>query len=460
MKKSIFKFLCMVLTFALMISLAACGSSTGSTGSSATNTAQQGTSAEVKNSQPVELPFMVRNEGNDSGTKLREKLIADFNEKFKGQYEIKIEWVPGLAAEYRSKLKMLNAANNLPALVTDLAAEPAFGDLLIKNNRLMDLKPYYDQSPDWQKLAFEESVKFNITQDGKMFTAPAVISDYVGIFYNKELFTKAGITEFPTTWDDFWKACEKLKAAGITPISLHTTETGWCSMLTANAFLAASKEGQDFINTKYPTNFDVPAVNDAMGLVNKMFGYSTPDAVGGNYALAANNFASGKTAMIPNGPWMIASLSDPQFAPEGFDKKVSYGQFPEGVMLSNQGQNYGEAVSMDHPLEVREGVVEWLKYNATEDVIRQFTIAQGNMSSKVKLTDEQKAQLSPVMRDYAKAVETLKTTALIYQNQWDPIVQNEVIPKELPSMAMGKLTVKEFIGKLNEGAQKYAQQNK
>ncbi len=42
----------------------------------------------------------------------------------------------------------------------------------------------------------------------------------VGFWYNKSLFAKAHIAQPPTTWDDFLSVIQKLKAAGITPISL------------------------------------------------------------------------------------------------------------------------------------------------------------------------------------------------------------------------------------------------
>ncbi len=38
-------------------------------------------------------------------------------------------------------------------------------------------------------------------------------------FYNQSLFDKAGITEVPKTWAEFLAVCEKLKAAGITPLT-------------------------------------------------------------------------------------------------------------------------------------------------------------------------------------------------------------------------------------------------
>ena len=44
-----------------------------------------------------------------------------------------------------------------------------------------------------------------------------------GIFYDKAAFEAAGITELPTTWDEFMAACEALKTAGITPLALDAT---------------------------------------------------------------------------------------------------------------------------------------------------------------------------------------------------------------------------------------------
>ncbi len=57
--------------------------------------------------------------------------------------------------------------------------------------------------------------------------------------------------------------------------------------------------------------------------------YTTVDAIGGKYENAANNFLSGKTAIIANGPWMIPDFSDPEKAPEGFANKVGVAIYPE-----------------------------------------------------------------------------------------------------------------------------------
>jgi raffinose/stachyose/melibiose transport system substrate-binding protein len=44
------------------------------------------------------------------------------------------------------------------------------------------------------------------------------------IFYNKAIFDAAGITEFPTTWDQLISVQQDLKAKGYTPIVLGNKE--------------------------------------------------------------------------------------------------------------------------------------------------------------------------------------------------------------------------------------------
>jgi len=406
---------------------------------------------------PVILPVMEREGGNDANTLLQQEIDKRFTEKYKGKIELKIEYVPGMAAEYRQKLKMLASANNLPAIVTNLAQEPAFAESLMSTGRLVDLKPYFDKDPDWQKYVFEESVKYNTNKDGKMFTAPLSDDTYIGIFYNKDYFQKAGIKEFPKTWPDFWKACDALKAIGITPIALHTTETGWCTNLMLTTYLAdTSAEGKAFMSIKYPTDqFNSPEFLDAVKMLQKLYTYTTSDAIGNTYALAANHFSKGDTAMIPNGPWMIDSFSDTQYSPAGFADKVGYARYPGDMMISNLGLAYGDAVSTDVPADVQQAGVEWIKFEVTPDIIKLRMIRTGSLTSKVQLSADEKATLGPVNREYVNAVEGVKQTIPWFQTMWDPITQNETVVKNLPAYLYGNMTAEQYCQSLVDSAKKY-----
>ncbi|HEX7737647.1 MAG TPA: extracellular solute-binding protein [Ktedonobacteraceae bacterium] len=71
---------------------------------------------------------------------------------------------------------------------------------------------------DWGS-SFNSSALNVYGSDGKFYGVPWDMGAVV-FWYNKTLFTKAGITTPPTTWADFLQTVKTLKGAGITPIGL------------------------------------------------------------------------------------------------------------------------------------------------------------------------------------------------------------------------------------------------
>lgn len=74
--------------------------------------------------------------------------------------------------------------------------------------------PLDDLDIQWDDILFSRN---NTGSDGKIYTIADSVG-YTGIVYNKAAFSAAGIDNVPKTMDEFWAACEKLKAAGIVPM--------------------------------------------------------------------------------------------------------------------------------------------------------------------------------------------------------------------------------------------------
>ncbi|GAA1961489.1 extracellular solute-binding protein [Agromyces allii] len=72
---------------------------------------------------------------------------------------------------------------------------------------------------DDTKAALGDGALSAFTVDGKLYGVPSSVLPG-GIYYSKDLFEQAGITETPTTFDELGDAVDKLKAAGIDPIAL------------------------------------------------------------------------------------------------------------------------------------------------------------------------------------------------------------------------------------------------
>ena len=151
----------------------------------------------------------------------------------------------------------------------------------------------------------------------------------MGYFYNKDMFAQVGISP-AKTWDEFFSNCEKLSAAGITPMSMDTADSGWVTSLWLMALVGTDgSTGNAFANQMSPKDYSLPKFVKAVENIQTMYlNYTTSDAVGGAYESAANSFLTGQTAMIANGPWMISDFEDDTKADAGFIDKVGAAIFP------------------------------------------------------------------------------------------------------------------------------------
>ena len=87
---------------------------------------------------------------------------------------------------------------------------------VVEAGQAMDLSDALTQET---RDALGEASLAAFSVDGSVYGVPTAVLPG-GIYYSKDLFTQAGITETPTTVDELSAAVDKLKAAGIQPIAL------------------------------------------------------------------------------------------------------------------------------------------------------------------------------------------------------------------------------------------------
>ncbi|WP_147795491.1 extracellular solute-binding protein [Cellulomonas sp. Y8] len=87
---------------------------------------------------------------------------------------------------------------------------------VVEAGQAMDLSDALTQET---RDALGEASLAAFTVDGGVYGVPTAVLPG-GIYYSKDLFQQAGITETPTTVDELSAAVDKLKAAGIQPIAL------------------------------------------------------------------------------------------------------------------------------------------------------------------------------------------------------------------------------------------------
>ena len=174
---------------------AACGSAAGS-GKSGT---AAGTSVTA---------WIVTTGPSPINTKINQA-VSDFEASHHGDH-ITIDYIENQS--YKQKIQLAMGAGNPPTIFWTWGGGP--------------LKQYIDAG-DVQSLGqpsyasdFLPSSLGAVTFNGKLYGVPIEGTQPVYFFYNKTVFSKAGLPGFPSTWSGLLADVHTLKAKGYTPISL------------------------------------------------------------------------------------------------------------------------------------------------------------------------------------------------------------------------------------------------
>jgi ABC-type glycerol-3-phosphate transport system substrate-binding protein len=188
------------------------------------------------------------------------------------------------------------------------------------------------------KSAVSEGVLNAFTVDGKLYGMPTSVLPG-GMYYSKDLYKKAGITDTPKTFDDMNGAVSKLKAASIQPIALGAKDA-WpaahyyyfyalrdCSKATMDA-AAKDKKFQDPCWTK--AGQDLQTFAGTTPFNRGFLTTSAQQGAGSSAGLLANH----KAAMELMGAWepgVVASLTPDQ------KPLADLGWFPFPAVSGGQG---------------------------------------------------------------------------------------------------------------------------
>lgn len=226
---------------------------------------------------------------NDKLTSLDASITSGLAERLTEVSGINVEIMnyPDVAS-YQTYIQQSIRTEDAPGLIT------WWGDqqfvTLAENGLLEDLTDLWN---DYLLPAgVPESAAEALTVDGKIYGVLYGIL-YSSIHYNMDVFEEVGV-EVPTTFDEFLDVCEKIKAAGITPIALKSDS--WAGFIWFQHLLAA-KDPQLYLDVCDGTKkYTDPEVVEVMNIWQDMFdkGYFGNPI---SYQDINRQLASGETAM-------------------------------------------------------------------------------------------------------------------------------------------------------------------
>ena len=277
---------------------------------------------------------------------------------------------------------------------------------LVRAGKMVDLEPYLD-GRNWEGDArwrdtFSPGALDSWRIGGGTYGLPLVYSCW-GIFYNRGLFREHGWTE-PRTWDEFFSLCERIRAAGISPLSLPGTR--W---LYGDAFFRAAyhnlagPKGWEAINELVPGAWEDPRLVRSAGVLGRITrDFVQPGWEGETAQGAERYFLGGGSAMTVSGSWFFSEMAGK--IPPGFDiGTMNFPVFPDGVADPTTVQGGSDCFFV-----FRTG--DPARERATLDFLR-FMTSRARAEAMVRMTDAPVAILGVPASAYSERMRD--TAALI-----------------------------------------------
>ena len=386
------KLLATLLSVAMATTLlAGCGS--GSTeapaaaDSSSETTDTASTEAPVADGEVQEITWMFWDDLNateDLISKGYADVIDRFNTEYAGQYHVTP--ITTNLEEYYPKLNALVASGDVPDVFI-VSPGPNLTDY-VEPGVAAPLDSYL--ADGWKDTFTSDAVFSQQTYDGQIYAVPLNIAAAC-CFYNTEMFEAAG-AKVPTNWSEMLDACEKLQAAGYTPITI-SAGTAWCLSMVAGYLceskgvdLAAIADGSDtWENGKLEA-----AATDLVELSK----YFQKTAAGDTNDVATANFYNEEAAILIQGSWAIGQINGEN---PDFESKCGVFQFPgvERVIAKS------DSLAMSSTSKCPEACVALMKM-FTDDTAQKYTAEVGG---KIPVTNvEYDANVAPAQLAYVMDV--------------------------------------------------------
>ncbi|GAA5030357.1 hypothetical protein GCM10023258_27590 [Terrabacter aeriphilus] len=288
------------------------GSSTDTAAPAATGATGTLSSPPTCGDQPVKLKGYF-----ETGFPLPKELSTEFTKQF-----------PNVTFDIRED-QFAVITQNAPRVLADdppdLMRLPQVSELA-KEGLLKNLDPYA-KAFGWDQWPESQLAQMRVAEDGSRGSGPLYAQglnfSLTGVFYNKDLAARIGMTQPPATLDELDSALAKAKAAGMVPINqFNGGATGGLAFPLQQLMASFGEVGpiNDWIFQKKGASIDTPNNLKAAQHLQKWIdaGYFADDINSQDYAAMMSRFIGGKALFIFDGDWESGNLDKQMAGKAGF----------------------------------------------------------------------------------------------------------------------------------------------
>ena len=436
------KFSAILLSSALMLSLAACG---GNNASSENTNASGGTASGGK--KVIKILHWKQENIN--------KAIVEINKKFEEKYpEYKVEYTTtGPNDEFIQAQRSRITAGDVDILA-DLSGMRLSPKEWTPGAKVPDWQQWIDSGliADLSNEAFVKNYNENDiakagTYNDKVYAIPTGKVAMSGFFYNKQIFEENNLS-VPTTWTEFINVLDTLKSKDITPIVAAGKDVWTLKMpvFGLQAKILAGGDQEKWIEGVWKGE---TAFNDdsAIEVLEKMKtlqdNYFIDGFMGIDYATAPSYFATGKAALFADGTWDAPTISS-------LNPDLEYGYFPipateDAAKNKSLVGKYDVTWYATENGPNKEGALKWLEFFSEPENYTEYVKAAGFMPTQDNITtnsDFIDKELAPYLEggEFELAYEIL----MINRNNVGEHIASEGVHTEYLAPGGGFKTAKEL----------------
>lgn len=276
------------------------------------------------------LTLWTLNFDNNAANVALKKVAADFEAANPGTH---IEIVQRAIDEHKTALRVAAGSNRGPDIFFSWAGLGLGGEY-VKAGLSLPLDKYYTQYK-WNDEILPSAAAFADLYPGGKHGVPFTFKGE-GVYYNKKLFAKAGITEAPKTYEEFLADAQKLKDAGI-PAFTFGGSVNWHVMRLMDVITETKcgAEKHDALKGMKADWSKEPCATEAFTEFAKWTkDYTLQPFMGIDNKQSYSLFKAGRAAMMLEGDWLVSQMKG-----TGFNLD-DYGLFP---FPTNTNRLYGFA---------------------------------------------------------------------------------------------------------------------
>lgn len=353
--------------------------------------------------------------------------------------------------DYETKLKTLIAGDSLPDIFLTK------GDnlpTLVEGEMILPVLDEIQKDQEWYDSyvsgAFDDG-----TYQGVAYTIPFQMQANTIVVYNAAILKECGYDEYPATYQELMEAVPKIKDAGYVPIALGNSGQ-WVAegaLFNTFAYRYVDKAWFDGIKSgdgtaKFTDSQFVQALTDFQNLA--LAGAFNEDMNSIDDAEMTAMFYNGQAASYINGAWAVSDII--KNCPEEIKENTRFCLMPsvDGQTGAREnvsgGSGWGYCLNSKLEGENKEAAKAFLKYVTTGEYAN-IALEQGVFSAaKSTMTDDSK--LDPIFKEY-KDIEQNMNFLPIFNVQ----LPSELISEEwadMQELLIGDITPAEMAERMQE----------